>query len=171
MDTLDITVEDPRWGTLDFGALCTRAILATLQDRGIDPETAEVSVLACDDARIAVLNADFRGKAVPTNVLSWPGEELGAAEPGGTPDTPQTGPDGLIALGDIAIAYDTCARESVAAEKPLADHATHLIVHGTLHLLGYDHETEPDAAVMEGLERKILGNLGLNDPYKDSAAT
>lgn len=171
MDTLDITVEDPRWDALDLEALATRAILATLQHRGIDPDTTEVSLLACDDARIAPLNADFRGKPGPTNVLSWPGEERGATHPGGAPAVPVPGPDGLIALGDIAIAYDTCARESAAAGKPLTDHATHLIVHGTLHLLGYDHETGPDAALMEGLETKILGNLGLDDPYRESAAT
>ena len=124
-------------------------------------------MLACDDTQIAKLNADFRAKPTPTNVLSWPSEERAADEPGGLPQPAHPGPDGLIALGDIAIAYDTCAREAEAASKPLTDHVTHLIVHGTLHLLGYDHETEQDAALMEGLETKILGKMGLDDPYKD----
>ena len=171
MDTLDISIEDPRWGALDFEALATGAIHTTLRDRGIDPDISEVSVLACDDSRIAMLNADFRGKPSATNVLSWPGEERGAAHPGEEPRPAHPGPDGLIPVGDIAIAYETCARESEAGGKTLVDHATHLLVHGTLHLLGYDPETDADAALMEGLERKILGNMGLDDPYRDSAAT
>ena len=166
MDTLDISIEDPRWDALGLDALASVAVSATLSTLGLDPEAAEVSLLGCDDTRIATLNADFRGKSTPTNVLSWPSEERGARVPGGTPLAPHTGPDGMIELGDIAIAYDTCAAEAVAAGKPITDHVTHLIVHGTLHLLGYDHETEPDAALMEGLERKILGNLGLDDPYR-----
>jgi len=166
MDTLDISIGDPRWEILDLSALATRAVTATLNYLALDPDTAEVSLLGCDDARIADLNADFRGKPTPTNVLSWPSEERAAMSPGSRPLPPEPGPDGLTELGDIAIAYDTCAAEAAAAGKPIADHVTHLIVHGTLHLLGYDHETEPDAALMEGLERKILGNLGLDDPYR-----
>jgi probable rRNA maturation factor len=68
-------------------------------------------------------------------------------------------------LGDIAIAYDTCAREAADGGKPLADHVTHLIVHAVLHLLGYDHENDPDALLMEGIETEILGKMGLPDPY------
>ena len=171
MDTLDIAIEDQRWLTLDFETLTARAITAVLQHHAIDPATAEISILACDDARIAALNADFRGKPTPTNVLSWPSEERAAMSPGGDPINPTSGPDGLIALGDIAIAYDTCAREAAASGKAITHHVTHLIVHGTLHLLGYDHETEQDAALMEGLEVKILGKLGLDDPYREDRAT
>ena len=71
----------------------------------------------------------------------------------------------MFELGDIALSYDTCAREAMQAAKPFADHLTHLIVHGTLHLLGYDHMTDGDAALMERIEVEILGNLGLDDPY------
>jgi probable rRNA maturation factor len=98
-------------------------------------------------------------------VLSWPAEDLAASEPGGQPLRPEADFTGEIPLGDIAIAYDTCAREAAAAKKPLADHLRHLIVHGVLHLLGYDHISDLDATVMEGLEVEILGNLGLDDPY------
>ena len=167
MDTLDISIEDRRWQAAGIADLAEAAITATLQHLDIRADDAEVSLLACDDAQIAALTADFRGKPQPTNVLSWPSEERGVQTPGEKPLPPKAGPDGMIALGDIAIAYDTCVEEARNAGKPVADHATHLIVHATLHLLGYDHENEPDAAVMEGLEVKILGKMGLDDPYKE----
>lgn len=168
MNHLDITCEDQRWSALDFDALATEAIRATLHHLGLDATRAEVSILACDDAQIAVLNASFRNKPSPTNVLSWPSEERAAMSPGAEPRPVRPDPDGLLPLGDIAISFDICTAEASAAGKPLGDHATHLIVHGTLHLLGYDHETAQDAALMEGLEVKILGKLGLDDPYKDN---
>jgi probable rRNA maturation factor len=168
MQYLDITVEDPRWDALDFEALTLRAVMTTLEALGLEAEIAEISLLGCDDARISVLNAEFRDKPAATNVLSWPSEERGAASPGGPPVAPISGPDGVLELGDIAISYDTCAAEAALAQKPISDHVTHLIVHGTLHLLGYDHENEPDAALMEGLEVKILGKLGLDDPYRET---
>ena len=168
MDQLDITMEDRRWAALEFEGLSQRAVLATLAHLALDPDRAEISLLACDDARIAALNADFRGKPTPTNVLSWPSEERAATRPGGQPLPLQAGPDGMTEIGDIAISYDTCASEAAAAGKGIDDHVTHLIVHGTLHLLGYDHETKQDAALMEGLEVEILGKLGLDDPYRES---
>ncbi|MEM1100606.1 MAG: rRNA maturation RNase YbeY [Pseudomonadota bacterium] len=152
---IDIIVEDARWGDLE--PLAHRAVEAVFNGVGL---VGDVALLAADDARVAELNAQFRGKPSPTNVLSWPTEERGAAHPGGTPRAPET-----RELGDIALAYETCAREAEAQGKPFAAHVTHLIVHGTLHLLGYDHETEADAALMEGLEVEILGNLGYPDPY------
>ena len=167
MDTLDILIEDPRWEAAGIEVLAEAAISATLSYLSVPLAQADISLLACDDTHIAALNADFRGKPQPTNVLSWPGEERGAQTPGEAPLPPKAGPDGMIALGDIAIAYDTCQAEAAAAGKPLAAHVTHLIVHGTLHLLGYDHENEPDAAVMEALEVKILGKMGHDDPYKE----
>ncbi|GHG92225.1 rRNA maturation RNase YbeY [Pseudodonghicola xiamenensis] len=165
--TIELDIEDLAWAALDLGALADRAAAATLARIGLDPEMCEIAILACDDARIAVLNADFRGKPTPTNVLSWPAEDLAAEEPGGVPDLPEADFTGEIALGDIAIAYGTCAREAEEQGKSLADHCTHLIVHGILHLLGYDHIRDPDATLMEGLEIEILGTMGLDDPYND----
>ena len=167
---VDIVVEAGAWEAIDLSDIAERAVRMSLHHLGL-PEEAEVALLATDDARIKLLNADFRDKPTPTNVLSWPSEERAAMSPGGDPINPTSGPDGLIALGDIAIAYDTCAREAAAAGKAITQHVTHLIVHGTLHLLGYDHETEQDAALMEGLEVKILGKLGLDDPYREDRAT
>ena len=161
--TVDTIIEDPRWG--DIAALAQTATDATLERLGLEPSAFEISLLACDDARIAALNADFRDKAQPTNVLSWPSNERGTTTPGEMPLPPQPGHDSE--LGDIAIAYDTCAREAAAAGKSMADHTLHLLVHGTLHLLGFDHERDCDATLMEGLETEILGKLGLSDPYKE----
>ena len=165
--TVELTIEDPAWEALELEALAQRATEATLTRLGLDPQICEVAILACDDARIAALNADFRDKPRPTNVLSWPAEDLAPEDPGIAPDLPEPDFTGEIALGDIAIAYGTCAREAAEQGKTLADHATHLIVHGLLHLLGYDHIRDPDATLMEGLEVEILGRLGLDNPYRE----
>ena len=154
MIEVDVIAEDPRWHGLE--PLAARAVAAALAASGVEGPR-EVAVLGCDDARIAALNADFRGKPRPTNVLSWPSAERG-------PGTPP--PE--VELGDVAIAYETCAREAEAQGKRFEDHVTHLLVHATLHLLGHDHETEAEADAMEALERDILAGLGLPDPYADA---
>ncbi|WP_227267466.1 rRNA maturation RNase YbeY [Roseobacter weihaiensis] len=162
---IDILIEDDRWNSLDFNGLVEKALAASFLHLGIDAEAAEISVLACDDTRIATLNGEFRSKPVATNVLSWPAASLAPDVAGGTPFPVLPGPDGSLALGDIAIAYDTCAREAAELHKSMADHVTHLVVHGTLHLLGYDHVRDPDATLMQRIETEILGKLGLDDPY------
>lgn len=166
---IDIVIEDDRWAALDLETLASRAVAATLAHQSLDADAVEMTVMGCDDARIADLNADFRGKPRPTNVLSWPAEERGAARDGDPPLAPEPDFDGMLELGDIAISYDTCHAEAEAAGKPMADHVTHLVIHGLLHLLGYDHERDGDATLMEGIEVKILGKLGLDDPYRDHA--
>ncbi|MGX0877600.1 putative rRNA maturation factor [Roseovarius sp. MBR-154] len=159
----EVMIEDERWQAAGLEALAERAATATLLHLGLAPGDWEISILGCDDARIAVLNGDFRAKPQPTNVLSWPSEERGTDIPGTRPDLPEAGPD--PELGDIAIAYDTCACEAEAGGKPLSDHVTHLIVHAVLHLLGYDHIRDQDATLMEATEVAILGKLGVRDPY------
>ncbi|SDD38998.1 rRNA maturation RNase YbeY [Ruegeria marina] len=158
----DVIIEDPRWEAAGLEPLSEKAVRATLAHLGLDPDEWEVCVMGCDDARIADLNRDFRGKPAATNVLSWPSEERAAETAGSPPDLP-SGPD--PELGDIAIAFETCRQEAEAAGKPMGDHVTHLIVHGVLHLMGYDHIRDEDATLMEGLETEILGNLGIDDPY------
>ncbi|WP_333815976.1 rRNA maturation RNase YbeY [Tabrizicola sp.] len=166
MELVETVIEDARWEAFGLEALaeCTgRAVLAGL---GLPVEGFAISLMGCDDARIAVLNGDFRGKPQPTNVLSWPSEELGADFAGEAPELPEPGAaDDPESLGDIAIAWETCAREAEEQGKPMADHVTHLIVHGVLHLLGYDHIEDADAALMETLEVRILASLGVSDPY------
>ncbi|HBS50302.1 MAG TPA: rRNA maturation RNase YbeY [Rhodobacteraceae bacterium] len=164
--TFDIIIEDDRWSAVPLERLADAAGRAVLARLGLDPETCTASLLACDDARIAALNTEFRGKPAPTNVLSWPAADLAPDRPGGAPIPPAPDFTGEIELGDIALAWDTCAREAAEAGKPLDDHLTHLIVHGLLHLLGYDHESDPDATLMEGLETEIRGKLGVPDPYR-----
>ena len=155
-------VEDKRWGDID--ALALLATNAVLKRLGLEPSKFEISLLACNDARIAALNEDFRGKPQPTNVLSWPSDERAAVADGEMPIPPCPGRD--EELGDIAIAYETCRREADEAGKSIRDHTVHLLVHGTLHLLGFDHERDRDATLMVGLETEILGKLGVSDPYR-----
>lgn len=160
-------IEEPRWAEIDLPGLAEHAARVVLADQELDPDAWEISLLGCDDARIAALNADFRGKPTPTNVLSWPAQDLASEEEGGEPWFPEPFVEGQReGLGDIAIAYDTCAREAVEAGKPLRDHVCHLIVHGVLHLLGYDHIRDGDATLMEESEVRILAQLGIVNPYE-----
>lgn len=162
---IDLNIEDARWEALGLEALAETAAEAVLARLVIDQNIVELSLLGCNDARIAELNAEFRGKPVPTNVLSWPAEERAAEIEGDMPEMPEADMFGTIELGDVAIAFETCAREAEAAGKTLEAHATHLLVHGVLHLLGFDHERDRDATLMEGLETEILGKMGIEAPY------
>ena len=163
---VDTVIEDPRWEALGLERLAARAATAAFAHLGLAPEGLTLCVMGCDDARIAALNGDFRAKPVPTNVLSWAATYLSPEAEGDAPLSPGPGsPDDPEGLGDIAIAYDTCAREAAEAGKPMADHVTHLVVHGVLHLLGYDHVRDGDAARMETAEVAILATLGVSDPY------
>ena len=163
---VDVVIEEARWQAIGLAALAEAAVRAGLAELGLPEAGFTLCLLGGDDARIAALNGDFRGKASPTNVLSWPSQERGAALPGAVPSLPEPGPaDDPEALGDIALAWETCAAEAEAAGKPMADHVTHLVVHGLLHLLGYDHLRDADGDVMEAAEVRILARLGLCDPY------
>jgi probable rRNA maturation factor len=127
----------------------TRAIRAANETAG--PLEGTLSMLVEDDAAIRALNRQWRGTDKPTNVLSFP-----------APAAPSLGPRHL---GDIAISYETAIREAQAEARPFAHHLAHLVVHGFLHLLGYDHQSDAAAEAMESLERKILARLGIPDPY------
>ena len=158
MIELDIMIEAGNWGRLeDAEALARKAAEAALAVTYEAEGDFEASVMLTDDARIQELNRTWRGKDKPTNVLSFPAPE----QPGAT---------GPRHLGDIALAYETLVRESEEESKELAHHFAHLIVHGVLHLLGYDHEVEAEAEIMEGLEVKALATLGIADPYRNMAA-
>ena len=145
---IEVEIEADAW-TAELAA--AHAVAARAADAALAPEgqaDAGVVILMTDDATLADLNQRFRGKAGPTNVLSFP------AAPN---------PEGLI--GDIALAHGVCAREAAEQGKTLEQHLTHLTVHGVLHLLGYDHEDDGEAEAMEALERTILETLGVADPY------
>lgn len=141
---IDIEIEDEAWSAAlsQAEAVVLAAAQAALEARG------GVTILLTDDDSVAELNERFRGKAGPTNVLSFP-----------APDNPEDH------LGDIALAFGVCAREAAEQGKPIAHHLQHLVAHGVLHLLGYDHLTEAEAEEMEALERRILAGLGVPDPY------
>ncbi|MDF2617867.1 MAG: hypothetical protein K0S00_526 [Xanthobacteraceae bacterium] len=157
---VDVLVEADAWSGFPGAAgLVTRAVDAACvgasSEYELDIDGAEIAVKLTDDASIRALNRDWRGKDTATNVLSFPTPEMARA--GGDPH-----------LGDIAIAYETLAREAEAEGKPFADHLAHLAVHGTLHLLGYDHEVAEDAEEMEAMERSVLAGLGVPDPYSET---
>jgi probable rRNA maturation factor len=163
---VDVVIEDNRWEALGLSDLALVAVRATLAALSLPETGLTLCLMGCDDTRIATLNAEFRGKPTPTNVLSWPAWDLSAEAEGEAPDAPEIGTEqDPESLGDVALAYETCLREAAEAGKPAADHVTHLIVHGLLHLLGHDHIREADAARMEALEVQILATLGLSDPY------
>ncbi|MBH1943391.1 rRNA maturation RNase YbeY [Erythrobacter sp. YJ-T3-07] len=158
---LEIDVE--HWPDGEWNALASRAADAAAQ---VEPALAnarlEASILFTSDAHVHELNRDWREKDKPTNVLSFPmleRDELLDLAPDGPP----------ALLGDIALAHETCAREAAEKGIPLEAHASHLVVHGLLHLAGLDHEISPaDAQEMEALEVKALALLGLPDPYGDA---
>lgn len=117
----------------------------------------EVSALLTSNDFIKGLNSQYREKDKPTNVLSFPSEELVAGQ--------YKGIDKFILLGDIILALEIIKQEAIEQEKSLRDHLTHLIIHGTLHLIGYDHIEEDEAEVMESMEIKIMESMGLKNPY------
>lgn len=157
---VDLVIEDDRWLDADLQALAIRAARAVSE--WMELPDLQVVVLGCDDPRIADLNRQFRGRAVPTNVLSWPFHDFASRPAGDDPEAPPS-PE----LGDVAISYDTCAREAEQQGKPFADHVTHLLVHAVLHLAGYDHIDDSDARTMENAEREILHRLDIPDPYAE----
>lgn len=163
----DIIIEDTRWNDINLRALCDVAFNAVLNDQNLSSDW-DISVLACDDAKIATLNEEFRGKPVPTNVLSWPAFDLAPIMAGALPTPPKMDDFGENELGDIAISYNTCVREAAEQNITITDHTIHLLMHGLLHLLGYEHETDADATLMEGLESRLLEKMGIYDPYKDA---
>jgi probable rRNA maturation factor len=149
--SLHICVPSPLWRRLPRARPIARETIAVAaEDRGLS-EGGDVSLCLADDAALRALNLRWRGIDKPTNVLSFP---AAAGRPGEAP-----------MLGDIALAYETLAREAEDLGAPLADHYRHLLVHGFLHLIGYDHETDAEAERMEALEAKILARLGAADPY------
>ena len=153
---IDIAIEAGDWADEAFlRALVAQAADAVFDEIDQKPQQgAELSLLFTDNAHIQVLNHEWRGMDKPTNVLSFPAFQIAP----GDPIPPM--------LGDIAIAFETVKTEAGLEDKPFDHHLTHLIVHGLLHLLGYDHEDDEEAEIMEALERAILARLAIPDPYR-----
>ena len=143
---------DPRWRKVrGLSARLTEATELALR-RARTPRGAALTVLLTDDSKLKTLNLDFRGKNKPTNVLSFPASANAERY-----------------LGDVALAFGVTQKEALAAKKRFTDHATHLVVHGVLHLLGFDHVSARQARAMEPLETRILAELGIADPYAEAA--
>ena len=165
MAKVEFSIEDRQWHAIDFINLVTLSCATTLKYLGID-DRFNISVLACNNKRISELNFVFRKLKEPTNVLSWPNKDRSAKNSGTIPEVPIFKKNFDTELGDLAFAYPYCAREAKAIGCPLSDHITHLTVHGTLHLLGFDHVSPGDMELMKKVEIRILNVLGLEDPYK-----
>jgi probable rRNA maturation factor len=150
--TLDVMVESPLWNETPDAETTIRNALAAAARRTAQ-EGAEIAIVLTDDSAIREINRQWRNQDKPTNVLSFPSGEAGKE---------------AQHLGDIVIAYETLAREAEAENRPFANHLAHLAIHGYLHLLGYDHLTEADAAKMEQLETALLDQLGIPDPYANT---
>ncbi len=165
MGVIEIDIINEGWG--DDAAwearaeqACAATLAATPYAKAFGPDT-ELSIRLSHDAEVHALNREWRDKDKPTNVLSFPqleADELAALAAGHVPAQP-------ILLGDIILARETCATEAASKNVTVEAHATHLIVHGLLHLLGYDHIGDEDAHMMEATERQVMAQLGLHDPY------
>lgn len=169
-DTIAVDVTADGWGAGFAGTASAQTIAVAAAEAALvsagPSNPVELGVRLTSDAEMRALNLEYRGRDTATNVLSF---ALAADDAASEPGFPQ--PDNApILLGDIVAAYETCASEAEDQAKPLADHLHHMVVHGVLHLLGYDHETEDDAVQMEALERDILARLGVPDPYARAAA-
>jgi probable rRNA maturation factor len=158
---VDVTEACPLWRRRldDVDALCVAAARAALIGAASLDGPAELSLVLGDDAMLRSLNGRWRGHDKATNVLSF--SALGADLPEGAPRI----------LGDVVLAFETVAAEAAAQKKPLAHHLQHLVVHGVLHLLGFDHETATEARRMEALEITVLAQLGVPDPYRSREAS
>jgi len=154
--SVEATVEAGDWGEEAAWRPLVERVAAAVAARPelIVPEGAELSLLLTDDAHVRVLNRTWRGKDKPTNVLSFPAAD----------EDDEPGP----LLGDVAVARETTAREAIEEGKRFDDHFAHLLVHGLLHLFGFDHETDEEAEEMEALETEILAGLGIADPYGEA---
>lgn len=149
---VEVEIEDEAWTAAlpDAEGFVLQAARAALGDRS----AGGLAILLTDDETIRDLNARFRAKDAPTNVLAFPAGR---------------NPEG--ALGDVALAFGVCEREARAQGKPLADHLRHLVIHGVLHLIGYDHQEDAEAKAMESRERELLAGLGVSDPYAPERAS
>jgi probable rRNA maturation factor len=164
MIEIALTREDP-WPAADWDALAARAARAAVERTPhgallATPAAVELSLRLTSDAEVHALNRQYRGKDKPTNVLSFP-----MIQPDLLETVTQNSDDGEVLLGDIVLAHGVCAAEAAERGVELQAHATHLVVHGVLHLLGYDHLDEDEADAMEAIERDALASLGLPDPY------
>ena len=160
--SVDLIMEDARWKTLNLLQIANAAFKATLSHLDMRSENFICCILACSSKKIKGLNAQFRGKNNATNVLSFPSTPEISRFKSSSKFEANLDP---FELGDIAIAYEVCKKEADISKIDFEHHVYHLIIHSILHLLGFDHEEEKNAAEMEKIEVEVLANLGINNPY------
>ncbi len=157
---IDIAIPCESWSAAleDVEKHIREAAQKTLEVSGFEHnlESPELSIVLADNALVQTLNRDYRSKDKPTNVLSFPQHE---------PDVFTRG-ESVAALGDVVLGFETIEEEALSQKKSLQDHTLHLVVHGLLHLLGFDHEQDEDAQIMETLEIRVLESLGIKNPYE-----
>lgn len=165
---VNIEFQDDRWKTLPLHKIAQDALTLVAKNILREKNSFEVSILASNDFEIRSLNNRFRRYNSATNILSWPEHEYYRSKPGGFPKIVSGSHYTNVRqfLGNLAISYDSCSIESKEANVTVEAHITHLLIHGCLHLVGFDHQNEPDALLMEGIEKKLLAFLGIKNPYE-----
>ncbi len=157
--------ETKKWGEKKSVVIANQAVNSTLVHLNLDPDNFEIAILACDNEKIQELNSNFRGINKKTNILSWPEKDLSPKVSGTMPMKPEPINREPMFLGNLAISFEFVVKEAKKLNKDFYNHLYHLISHGTLHLLGFVHELELDAKIMENKEREILSKVGIVDPY------
>ena len=157
--------ESKKWGKKKSVVIANQAVNSTLVHLNLDPDKFEIAILACDNEKIQELNTNFRGINKNTNILSWPEKDLSPKVSGTMPMKPEPINREPMFLGNLAISFEFIVKEAEKLNKDFYNHLYHLISHGTLHLLGFVHELELDAKIMENKEREILSKVGIVDPY------
>ena len=160
--SVDLIMEDARWKTLNLLQIANAAFKETLSHLGMRSENFICCILACSSKKIKGLNAQFRGQNNSTNVLSFPSTPEISRLKSSPKFEANVDP---FELGNIAIAYEICKKEADVSKKDFEHHVYHLIIHSVLHLLGYDHKEEKNAAEMEKIEVQVLAKLGISNPY------
>ena len=165
----NILLKDKRWAEVPLEKIAESALKLVIENFLENKIHFEVSILASNDTKIREFNKNFRGQKTITNIISWPEHELQPKQPGHFPeklDKSKFDTEGTIFLGNLAISYERCSTEAKEKNVNFEDHMLHLLLHGFLHLVGFDHQNDLDANVMENIEIKLLSGVGIKNPYE-----
>ena len=165
----NIVFEDSRWQILPLKKIALASLNLVADNVFLNSKDLEISILASNDCELMDLNKQFRGHNVPTNILSWPEHDYKRTKPGELPKRISKSSDcinGSYFLGNLAISFDRCSTEAENRNITVEDHIAHLLIHGCLHLVGFDHDNKLDAILMENIEKKLLSDLGIKNPYE-----
>ena len=164
-----VMIDDKRWVGVPLEEIAKSALKLLVDNSLVKKSNFEVSILAGNDSEIKKLNKNFRGRNTSTNIISWPEYNLQPKHPGHSPkqfDKSTLASEETIFLGNLAISFERCSSEAEKKDISFADHLLHLLLHGYLHLLGFDHQNELDATLMEDIEIRLLSRIGIKNPYE-----